>query len=176
MSNKTLKKRDIARTRVFAGMDGGEIHCISPEGEMRWKLGFMPGYHHVNFFETAMGPRDELEVHGDLYFVGPSGSAVKAVKHPLKRKSGANSDYRPQRLTDFEKQMLARVDKMAKDNKATKRRLKQAEALVAKREAVMERSDDEEAQREERKAKREASGAPEAEAAAQPAKEAEAAE
>lgn len=132
-----MKKNKIATVRFFVGLNGGEVRCVSPEGEVRFSVGLTPGIHFANTYQPFMQNGDELELSGDVSAHKPGGSRVKAQTYgPKGMESGANPDFRPTVYTEQQAQLQKLIGDITKKTTRLDKRIATLTRLEEERAAA----------------------------------------
>ena len=128
-----VKYENMARTKVVAGREGGEIKNYSHDGKVKWTVGVQPGVTMCTEFLGDMEPGDYLKVTAGMFVPAfPPGRMERMKYGPGSHDSGANPDYRPSRLTDGEKQLRKLIAGLQAKSVAMDQKIAQFEANKAK--------------------------------------------
>lgn len=131
-----MKKRDMANSRFFVGQQGGEIRCVSPDGEIKWCVGLSGGVHHTDVYRQYMFDGDAIEVTGSVTIQSPGGRRLKAQPYgPGGSESGANPDFRPSTAATHQRQLDLTLRKITEQSKGLERRMKSFERLARDQQA-----------------------------------------
>lgn len=125
-----MKKNDLGRLRLLAGLNGCEIECIDCDGVVRWSVGYLPGVHFLDPLGPFMGPRDELRINGAGYALDRQSRVAAQSYGEMAVQSGANPDFCPQRMDEAERRMRNLLHAVNKREKRLQRQLEHAERLA----------------------------------------------
>lgn len=124
-------KKQVQRSYIFVGLSGGELRCISEDGELKWDLGLPPGRHFGDANAgNFMGPTDVLEVTGAVHIVKAGGKRIKVQRHPSAFESGANPDYQPTIASQAQQQMQRQLNQLAANMQAAERRAQSSQRVL----------------------------------------------
>lgn len=154
-----MKKNEISTVRLFVGQEGGEVRCVSSDGEVRFAVGLLPGIYFANTYQSFMAQDDELEVTGSVTALKPGGVRIRAQRYGAgAMESGANPDFQPAGLSEHEHRLRKLLCDVQKRTHSLDKRIKVLTDLEVQR-AVAEHQevvDDEAAQAVEGEAKEQA--------------------
>lgn len=125
-----MKKNDLGRLRLLAGLKGCEIECIDCDGVVRWSVGYLPGVHYLDPLGPFMGPYDELRINGAGYALDRQSRVAAQSYGEMAVQSGANPDFCPQRMDEAERRMRNLLHAVNKKEKRLQRQLEHAERLA----------------------------------------------
>jgi len=90
-----MQYSEIARSQVLVGRNGGEVTCITSDGEIRWEMGVQAGQIAGTKFSAIMHPSDTLQVSDGVYVITMGVERVQRMTHEAAVHSDANPDWRP---------------------------------------------------------------------------------
>lgn len=125
-----MKKNDLGRLRLLAGLKGCEIECIDCDGVVRWSVGYLPGVHYLDPLGPFMGPHDELRINGAGSALDRQSRVAAQSYGEMAVQSGANPDFCPQRMDEAERRMRNLLYAVNKKEKRLQRQLEHAERLA----------------------------------------------
>lgn len=130
-----IERNQLVGGRFFVGFDGGQVTCITPDGEVRWQLGFQSGSHDAGKVVEFMYPGDLLELDGSMSLIAARGQNTGRVRAqtfgPVHTKTGANPDFRPSVATEHEMRLRKIVADVNKAEQRLEKRMKAFERITA---------------------------------------------
>lgn len=118
--------QELRGSRLFVGLKGCEVECLSPDGEIRWALGVTAGVHVAEKYAEYMGLGDTLRLNGPATLLYRGGRIQSQSFGPVAFESGANPNFQPSVFTEAEVRMRKMLDQATK-----------SEQRLAKREAAL---------------------------------------
>jgi hypothetical protein len=125
-----MKKSELGRLRLLAGLKGCEIECIDADGVVRWSVGYLAGVHYLDPLGPFMVPCDELRIKGAGYALDRQSRVAAQSYGEMAVQSGANPDFCPQRIDEAERRMRNLLHAVNKKEKRLQRQLEHAERLA----------------------------------------------
>jgi len=121
-----LQKSDMLRGVIFAKMGGGDVTVYDADGVVLLSVGLEPGIHQGAKIAAFMTQGDVAELGKGLM------TLVRAPKtsrnlHPEGSDIGANQEWKPERMSDFEKQMRKDMRNLQARSDAAERMLRSAQ-------------------------------------------------
>lgn len=125
-----LTKKEVKNSYAMAGISGMQLFCSDSDGEIVWACGLLPGVHSLASFARFMHDdgyqlRWDAET-GDVVNVG--GQRIGIQKHPMRRNTGANQTFIPERMTAAEGRMRSLFGEFVERTNEKIRRLKVKQA------------------------------------------------
>ena len=59
-----MKRHDAKMATLYVAHAGAELTCVTPDGEIEWTVGYLPGIHKLDKLADHMSEGDELELGG----------------------------------------------------------------------------------------------------------------
>jgi len=128
---ETISKYDIRRAMLFVPKAGGELTVTTSEGEVLFVHGLQPGRYQGTEFAPFMSNTDSAAMSKGMTAL-VKGSRLNKQPHPESRDMGANPEFTPRRMSDFEAQMLKQMKALEKRSDAAERMLRTAEKNAEK--------------------------------------------
>lgn len=125
-----MSKQDMLRAAIFAKMSGGDVTVVDPDGEVLFVVGLEAGVHPGAKLAKFMTNGDTATLGKGLMTL-VRGHKASANKHPLGTDIGANQEFKPERMSDFEKEMRFKMRKLQEKSDAAERMLNAAKKNAA---------------------------------------------
>jgi hypothetical protein len=119
-----LKYADLRTVTVMVPTGGMNLEALSPDGEMLAEIGLMPGAQRLDHLLPYFPAETVFRTNSAV--CRRQGGRAKVIRPAGREETGANPDYRPQRMTEGEarlhkivKGLQQRVDGISKRDKHT---------------------------------------------------------
>jgi len=121
-----LLKSDMLRGVIFAKTGGGDITVRDADGVVLLIVGLQPGIHQGAKIAAFMTQGDVATLGKGLMTLVRAPKTSRNV-HPEGTDVGANQDWKPERMSDFEKQMRHDMRKLQARSDVAERMLRTAQ-------------------------------------------------
>lgn len=128
--SKVINSGDVANARFLVGLPGGNVSCISPDGEVRWQVGYSGGIHFTDQLVNFMFPGDELQLEGAISLVSRRGTVIAQTFGEEAMRTGANPDFRPTAATQAEMEIRRKIQQLNSLNKTAEKQVKAFAAIL----------------------------------------------
>lgn len=124
---QTITKAQLAAARIAVGVPGADLVVTGAGGEVKFRVGYLPGIHYVDTLKVEMAPDDTVTYDGAAVTLLRRSGRLDVQRHEHHRDTGANQDFEPQYYTEHEARMREQVKRF---NRASDRLEKRQAALL----------------------------------------------
>jgi hypothetical protein len=91
----TVGKRQLAAARLAVGFPGADLIVNGADGVEKFRVGFLPGIHHVDLLKAEMAADDTVSYDGASVTILRREGRLVVQRHEQHADTGAKQDFQP---------------------------------------------------------------------------------
>lgn len=146
MTKKEVTAAQLRNSRALVGQAGGNVTCVSKDGEVLWEVGFPAGIHFADQLKEYMSLGDVLQIDGAITIVTRAGKVLTQSFGDVAAQSGANPDFRPSPANAAQIEMRKLLERVNRESRSLDKKMKAFNAAQEMRVAAQQEVIDNEAE------------------------------